>query len=476
MEMSEIQAAWLLLGGDGSAGQAASRQAGSEPASVRYGEVKAVGAEAGTVTVLLDGQSQEIVLTDATASTRLKAGDRVKIVKQGQSWVIDLAGGISRALDTAVLEASARMDAHDKAMAEQQKDIEAAQDELAKMDGKISDAVDDALSKLETPDGGNHIYAGADEPTPPKDGFKAGDLWYQTNASGQIAAVKVWNGTVWNAYDMVANSILVAGSVGSTLIADGAVTTAKITAKAITADQIAANTITGDEIKAASVDVNNIASDDIYCKRLTAVSGQGYAEITGGSLELSNNAASGATCKIEAHNDECKISSPSFGKVSIWGGGSSLFACREGGYSFSSMFPGFKVNNLSAVESYPVRGVSATNSFSATVHYSPPNLSFACIYYRCTYTNTVGSVKFPLVKGGSANVVLKELMGFETGEGESIAVGCAENITVAIDSASVGTLTVTRGNPYRFAVKPSGNSINANPGTQFEITQVTLCG
>lgn len=476
MEMSEIQAAWLLLGGDGSAGQAASRQAGSEPASVRYGEVKAVGAEAGTVTVLLDGQSQEIVLTDATASTRLKAGDRVKIVKQGQSWVIDLAGGISRALDTAVLEASARMDAHDKAMAEQQKDIEAAQDELAKMDGKISDAVDDALSKLETPDGGNHIYAGADEPTPPKDGFKAGDLWYQTNASGQIAAVKVWNGTVWNAYDMVANSILVAGSVGSTLIADGAVTTAKITAKAITADQIAANTITGDEIKAASVDVNNIASDDIYCKRLTAVSGQGYAEITGGSLELSNNAASGATCKIEAHNDECKISSPSFGKVSIWGGDSSLFACREGGYSFSSMFPGFKVNNLSAVESYPVRGVSATNSFSATVHYSPPNLSFACIYYRCTYTNTVGSVKFPLVKGGSANVVLKELMGFETGEGESIAVGCTENITVAIDSASVGTLTVTRGNPYRFAVKPSGNSINANPGTQFEITQVTLCG
>ena len=142
MEMSEIQAAWLLLGGDGSAGQAASRQAGSEPVSVRYGEVKAVGADAGTVTVLLDGQSQEIVLTDATASTRLKAGDRVKIVKQGQSWVIDLAGGISRALDTAVSEANARMDAHDKTMEQQQKDIEAAQDELAKMDDKISDAVE----------------------------------------------------------------------------------------------------------------------------------------------------------------------------------------------------------------------------------------------------------------------------------------------------------------------------------------------
>lgn len=472
MEMSEIQAARLLLGGDGNAGQAASRPVGSEPASVRYGEVKSVGAEAGTVTVLLDGQSQEITLTDATASTRLKVGDRVKIVKQGQSWVIDLAGGISRALDTAVSEASARMDAHDKAMEQQQAEIEAAKKELAGMDGKISDAVDAAISQLETPDGGNHIYAGATEPTPPKDGLKAGDLWYQTNADSQIFAVKVWNGTQWNAYDLLANSLLVAGSVGSTLIADGAVTTAKITAKAITADQIAANTITGDEIKAASVDVNEIASDDIYCKRLTAVSGQGYAEITGGSLEFSNNAASGATCKIEAHNDECKISSPSFGKVSIWGGDSSLFTCREGGYSFSSMFPGFRVNNLSAVESYPVRGVSATGTFSARVAYMPTNLSFAVVYYKCTYANTVGSVKFPITPGGSANVVLKDFVDVS----DSMIVGCIENIAVAIDNATNATLTVTRGKPYRFALQPSGTSVNSNPGTQFEITQVTLCG
>ena len=475
MVQSRLTAAKQLRGIFTSGWDSAPRESSAgASASVRYGVVQSISVE--SVTALLDGSAEAVTLKDATASARLKAGDRVKIVKQGQSWVIDLAGGISRALDTAVSEANARMDAHDKAMEQQQAEIEAAKKELAGMDGKISDAVDTAISQLKTPDGGNHIYAGADEPTPPKDGFKAGDLWYQTNSDGQIAAVKVWNGTQWNGYDLVANSILVAGSVGSTLIADGAVTTAKITAGAVTADQIAANTITGDNIKAASVDVNSIASDDIYCKRLTAVSGQGYAEITGGSLEFSNNAASGATCKIEAHNDECKISSPSFGKVSIWGGDSSLFTCREGGYSFSSMFPGFRVNNLSAVESYPVRGVSATDSFSATVHYSPPNLSFACIYYKCTYTGTVGSVKFPITKGGSANVVLKELMGFETGEGESIAVGCVENIAVAIDSASVGTLTVTRGNPYRFAIKPSGNSVNSNPGTQFEITQVTLCG
>ena len=89
MEMSEIQAARLLLGGGG-AGSGGSQQGPSGPgghgsASVRYGTVTAVDAKAGTVTVLLDGQAAPITLTDATASTRLKVGDRVKIVKQGQS-------------------------------------------------------------------------------------------------------------------------------------------------------------------------------------------------------------------------------------------------------------------------------------------------------------------------------------------------------------------------------------------------------
>lgn len=471
MEMSEIQAAWLLLGGDGSAGQAASRQVGSESASVRYGEVKSVGAEAGTVTVLLDGQSQEITLTDATASTRLKVGDRVKIVKQGQSWVIDLAGGISRALDTAVLEANARMDAHDKAMEQQQAEIKAAQDELAGMDGKISDAVDTAISQLETPDGGNHIYAGADEPTPPKDGFKAGDLWYQTNASGQIAAVKVWNGTQWNGYDLVANSLLVAGSVGSTLIADGAVTTAKITAKAITADQIAANTITGNEIKAASVDVNSIASDDIYCKKLTAVSGQGYAEVTGGALKIYDDEAK-EMFGIRVVNGKCYISAQYASSLIIENEGGSNLEVTNSGYKFSSEQPGFKVNNVSAVESYAFTPGSATGSFSKKVSYPHPNLSYAVIYYKCTYANTVGSVKFPITNGEFANVVLKDFVDV----GDSMIVGCIENIAVAVDTATVFTVTVTRGKPYRFALQPSGTSVNANPGSQFEITQVTLCG
>lgn len=438
-------------------------------ASVRYGVVQSIAGE--SVTVLLDGSAEAVTLKDATASTRLKAGDRVKIVKQGQGWVIDLAGGISRALDTAVFEANARMDAHDKKMAEQQKEIKAAQDELAGMDGKIDSAVKDAVSKLETPDGGNHIYASADEPTAPEGGFQAGDLWYQTNADGQIAAVKVWNGTVWNGYDMVANSILVAGSVGSTLIADGAVTTAKITSGAVTADQIAANTITGAEIKAASVDVNNIASDDILCKKLTAVSGQGYAEVTGGALKIYDDEAK-EMFGIRVVNGKCYISAQYASSLIIENEGGSNLEITNSGYKFSSEQPGFKVNNVSAVESYAFTPGSATGSFSKKVIYPHPNLSYAVIYYKCTYADTVGSVKFPITKGKFANVVLKDFVDVD----DSMIVGCIENIAVAVDTATMFTVTVTRGKPYRFAIKTSGNSINANPGPQFEITQVTLCG
>lgn len=418
MEMSEIQAARLLLGGDGRAGQAASRQAGQESASVRYGEVKSVDAEAGTVTVLLDGQSQEITLTDATASTRLKVGDRVKIVKQGQSWVIDLAGGISRALDTEVSKANARMDAHDKKMEQYEKDMAAAKDELAGMDGKISDAVDTAISQLETPDGGNHIYAGADEPTPPKDGFKAGDLWYQTNADSQIAAVKVWNGTVWNGYE--------------------------------------------------------IASGDIYCKRLTATDGAGYTEMTGSKLEMLDS-GSRSLVAIWVEGGVCYINANLAEKISIGTNSGSVLKISNGGFIFSSMMPGFRVNGVSAVESFAIAPGSATESFSANVPYSPRKTSYAVVYYRCTYTDTAGSVKFPITEGGSANVVLKELTAFE-GADESMALGCAENITVALGNLPNKTFAITRGNPYRFAIKPSGNNINTNPGSQFEITQVTLCG
>lgn len=125
-----------------------------------------------------------------------------------------------------------------------------------------------------------------------------------------------------------------------------------------------------------------------------------------------------------------------------------------------------------AVESYAIAPGSATESFSAKVPYSPHKTSYAVVYYRCTYADTVGSVKFPITEGGSANVVLKDFMDVD----DSMIVGCIENIAVALGNSPNKHFTVTRGKPFRFAIKASGNSINASPGPQFEITQVTLCG
>ena len=280
--------------------------------------------------------------------------------------------------------------------------------------------------------------------------------------------MKVWNGTRWNGYDLVANSILVAGSVGSTLIADGAVTTAKITAKAVTADQIAANTITGEEIKAKSVDVNSIASGDIYCKRLTATDGAGYTEMTGSKLEMLDS-DSKVLFAVWVKNGVCHLDAVNTDMISIDTLSGSTFKITNSGYIFSSMNPGFRVNGVSAVESYPITPGSATESFSKQVNYPMPNLSFAVVYYKCTYANTVSSVKFPITKGEFANVVLKDFVDVD----DSMIVGCIENIAVAVDAAM--KFTVTRGKPLRFAIKDSGNSINSNPGPQFEITKVTLC-
>lgn len=298
MKMSEIQAARLMLNGLGRGGsQDASRQANGYGSSTqaRYGTVVSVNGD-GTVTIELDGGGGQVTLR---TDTPLAVGDRVTIVVQGGVSMVYALSETSRRIDASVEEAKkqfaadkARMDEHDKAMEQYEKDMAAAKDELAGMDGKISDAVKEAVSQMETPDGGNRIYASASEPTAPDGGFQAGDLWYQTNSDSQIAAVKVWNGSKWNDYDLVANSLLVAGSVGSTLIEDGAVTTAKIAAQAVTADEIAANTITGAEIRADSVDVNEIASGDIYCKRLSAVSGTGYVEVKDGTVSMFSSSSS----------------------------------------------------------------------------------------------------------------------------------------------------------------------------------------
>ena len=73
-----------------------------------------------------------------------------------------------------------------------------------------------------TADGKNKVFTQTEEPEHTE--LTNGDLWQKLDSSGHIASVNVWNGTKFTAYSLVADSLLVPGSVnGSVLIKDGTV-------------------------------------------------------------------------------------------------------------------------------------------------------------------------------------------------------------------------------------------------------------
>lgn len=73
-----------------------------------------------------------------------------------------------------------------------------------------------------TADGKNKVFTQTEEPA--NTGLTNGDLWQKLDSSGHISSVNVWNGTEFTAYSLVADSLLVPGSVnGSVLIKDGTV-------------------------------------------------------------------------------------------------------------------------------------------------------------------------------------------------------------------------------------------------------------
>ena len=59
---------------------------------------------------------------------------------------------------------------------------------------------------------------------PSHSGLRNGDLWYELDSDGHIGSVNVWNGWSFAAYSLVADSLLVPGSVdGGVLIKDGSI-------------------------------------------------------------------------------------------------------------------------------------------------------------------------------------------------------------------------------------------------------------
>lgn len=96
------------------------------------------------------------------------------------------------------------------------------QETLDSINQDIAKAEAEAKAAKTTADGKNRIFAQMYEPT--HSGLRAGDLWYELDRDGHIGSVHVWNGRSFTAYTLVADSLLVPGSVdGGVLIKDGSI-------------------------------------------------------------------------------------------------------------------------------------------------------------------------------------------------------------------------------------------------------------
>ena len=157
-----------------------------------------------------------------------------------------------------------------------------------------------------TADGKNLIYRGPDEPS--HDGLKPGDMWWRTqkywtrwqgeknnsqsmladfytywqgapNASpsvlvplaDRVVEVLTWDGTRFTPFDLVANNILAAGTVGAKHLAADSVTAEKVKANAITVDKLAANSVTTEKLVADAVTAGKLAADSVQARNIVAL-------------------------------------------------------------------------------------------------------------------------------------------------------------------------------------------------------------
>ena len=110
-----------------------------------------------------------------------------------------------------------------------------------------ADAAASAARRAQTTaDGKNRIVAAAAEPA--HDGLALGDLWMQLDPSGHVSGIQVWNGSSFQDYVLLAQQVLVAGSVGTISLADGAITAEKVTASEALLEKLLVRRIKADEI------------------------------------------------------------------------------------------------------------------------------------------------------------------------------------------------------------------------------------
>lgn len=230
------------------------------------------------------------------------------------------------------------------------------QETLDSINQDIAKAEAEAKAAKTTADGKNKVFTKTAEPA--HTGLTKGDLWQKLDSSGHISSVNVWNGTKFTAYSLVADSLLVPGSVnGSVLIKDGTVEAKNIK-------------IGNGEILTELLKARKIVTDDVEAGQFKgyvftgAVFQSSEAENTG--MKLNSNSL---RMWDSAHNQTVYLDGE--GKSNVLTG---TFQTRVSGHRLR-ISPDFKVSIVGGTETFTGDGLEFLAYKGATAYYSHPAIS-----------------------------------------------------------------------------------------------------
>ena len=115
-----------------------------------------------------------------------------------------------------------------------------------------------------TADGKNRTYTSQTEPA--HAGLTPGDVWYRQDDTGNVVGVMVWDGSRFNRMVVMADQLLVPGSLGPISMADGSVTAVKIKADEAMLKKLLVRKLLADEIDVGSLAAAIIQSDRFVTK------------------------------------------------------------------------------------------------------------------------------------------------------------------------------------------------------------------
>jgi hypothetical protein len=230
------------------------------------------------------------------------------------------------------------------------------QETLDSINQDIAKAEAEAKAAKTTADGKNKVFTQTAEPA--HAGLTKGDLWQKLDSSGHISSVNVWNGTKFTAYSLVADSLLVPGSVnGSVLIKDGTVEAKNIK-------------IGNGEILTELLKARKIVTDDVEAGQF-----KGYV-FTGAIFQSSEADDTGMKLNSSslrmwdsAHNQTVYLDGE--GKSNVLTG---TFQTRVSGHRLR-ISPDFKASIVGGTETFTGDGLEFLAYKGATKYYSHPTIS-----------------------------------------------------------------------------------------------------